>query len=639
MKQFLQAIVIEGRQGKQRRLEFRPGVNIITGSGSKGKSTVLHIIAYCLGADRCDIPLGKTRDYASWYFLVLNVGKGRVVIGRKAPAVGADLSDQAYYAYGSTPLVPEPAYSNHSIRSACHLLGEVIGLPRGEFRLQDESVYDELDVARQNIEMSDVLPLLLQRQDVIATRRLWASFTDRSAKDRPEIMRIALGIVDPNLLQLRAQQNKLAKRKRAFEADERQQRSEHQKSRGNLELIWQQAVLAGVVPPHPLGAVDQARAAVEALKSASDVELAKSLSAVDNKPLLDLDAKSGELRRELRRIHRDLQQIYRLRKFAREATAALQVESSRMRVVDVLGTQPHGGIACPLCGSGVGESTTAVLAEMQTELDAELEFTASIPPNLDDAESSLQKDHTRIRGELGTIERSLDALRKQEPALTFTKDRLDRERQIGALEGALRIMAPAPRRHPGRDAIEAEARDVEEKLASLRSVREAPDVMRLLSSNMTSIAREFNKINLGDGSLSFDANLSTLVREQGSRKEPLPILGGAEIHVMYHVAAFLGFHAYLSSPEARSFVPRFVVFDQPSQAYFPAESDQEGPDMEAVRSIYELIFRYSARVGERVQIIALDHADFSQNDEQFRAARLDWHGSDGLIQADDEPTT
>jgi hypothetical protein len=632
MTHFLEAIIIEGREGKQRRLGFRPGVNIITGGGSKGKSTVLHIIAYCLGATRCDIPVGKVRDYASWYFLVLNAGKGRALIGRKAPAIGAKVSDEAYFDQGSDPTVPRPVFSNHSVWSACRSLGELIGLPRGEFRLQDNSIYEDLDVVHGSLEMQDVLPLLLQPQDVIATSRLFASFTERPAKDRTEMMKIALGIVSPNFLHLRAQRDKLTKRKRAFEREEKVQKEIYQKAMSNLGHIWQQAIFAGVVVSRPLTSPDQVRTEVENLKTVSTVEV--SLSATDKALLAELDSRSQTLRREMRQISRDLHQIDRLKQVAREAELSLHAESSRMRVVDLLGVPMQTDVVCPLCGSGFGENAVSVLAEMQTELDAELAFTASIPPRLDTAESTLQDKAVRIRKDLREVERRLDDLRKQEPALTLTQERVERERKIGSLETALGAMTTAPGRHSGLDAVDAELNEVENKLQSLPEEREALNVARALSSRMTSVAREFEKMNLNDGFLKFDDTFSTIEREQGGKRELLDILGGAEIYVMHHIAAFLGMHEYLSEPETKSFVPRFLVFDQPSQAYFPAESDQNRTDMVAVRAIYDLIFRFVARLENRIQIIVLDHADFSGEDEQFDDVRINWHGNDGLINDD-----
>lgn len=633
MTQFLEAIIIEGHSGKQRRLPFQPGVNVITGIGSKGKSTILHIIAYCLGAERCDIPVGRTRDYADWYFLLLNLGKGRALIGRRAPPTGSQVSEEAYFAHGSSPEVPRPVTSNHTIWSACRYLAELLGLPRGEFRLHDRSMYDDLATDYGTVEVRDLLPLVLQPQDIIATRRLFASFTDRPAKDRFEIMKIALGIVSPRLLQLRAQRDRLIRHRRGLEREAKLQQENYESAMSRLGSVWQQAVFAGVVTSGPLISPDQVRLEVEKLKAASTAEIATVVT--DNKALAGLEARSQELRRELRQVQRDLRQIGQLKQLARETAHSIQGESSRMRVVDVLGVPMQTDVPCPMCGANLGTTTLTTLAEMQTELEAELAFTASIPRNLDNAESTLQADDLRLRREIREVERELDGLRKQEPALTLTQERVERERKIGALEAALSGIPAMPNREPRRDALDAELNDVEGQLKSLPAEREALDVERALSSRITAIARQFERMNLEGGLLSFDSTFSTLEREQNGKREPLRILGGAEIFVMYHISAFLGLHEYLSQPDTSSFVPRLVVFDQPSQAYFPAESDRQGTDIDAVRSIYDVIFRCAERLENRFQIIALDHADFSDEDERFRQVRVDWHGVDGLIPEED----
>ena len=68
----------------------------------------------------------------------------------------------------------------------------------------------------------------------------------------------------------------------------------------------------------------------------------------------------------------------------------------------------------------------------------------------------------------------------------------------------------------------------------------------------------------------------------------------------------------------QSSVPNFVVFDQPSQVYFPHESsdDSEVPnlgdlDREAVKSIFTTMAKCISNVNNNLQILVLEHADAS----------------------------
>src|SRR5215467_14430780 len=69
-----------------RVLDFRPGVvNVISGASKTGKSAVIPIIDYCLGADKCAIPVGVIRENCSWFGIVVNTIEGQKLFARREP--------------------------------------------------------------------------------------------------------------------------------------------------------------------------------------------------------------------------------------------------------------------------------------------------------------------------------------------------------------------------------------------------------------------------------------------------------------------------------------------------------------------------------------------------------------------------
>ena len=55
-----------------RRLQFQLGkVNVISGASRTGKSAVIPIIDYCLGAGTCSIPVKTIRKYCEWFGVVV----------------------------------------------------------------------------------------------------------------------------------------------------------------------------------------------------------------------------------------------------------------------------------------------------------------------------------------------------------------------------------------------------------------------------------------------------------------------------------------------------------------------------------------------------------------------------------------
>jgi len=64
----------------------------------------------------------------------------------------------------------------------------------------------------------------------------------------------------------------------------------------------------------------------------------------------------------------------------------------------------------------------------------------------------------------------------------------------------------------------------------------------------------------------------------------------------------------------------FILFDQPSQAHYPADRDPEGSinalgdeDQRAVRLLFKLISDAANELAPELQVIVMDHADLKQD--------------------------
>ena len=67
-------------------VEFQPGlVNVITGGSKTGKSAIIPIVDYCLGADKCTVPVGPIREACSWFGILLRSEHGRHLLARREP--------------------------------------------------------------------------------------------------------------------------------------------------------------------------------------------------------------------------------------------------------------------------------------------------------------------------------------------------------------------------------------------------------------------------------------------------------------------------------------------------------------------------------------------------------------------------
>ena len=84
--QILELVLWPRQSGEPQKVKFRPGVvNVISGASKTGKSAVIPIIDYCLGADKCTIPVGVIRSHCSWFGVVVETDQGQKLFARSEP--------------------------------------------------------------------------------------------------------------------------------------------------------------------------------------------------------------------------------------------------------------------------------------------------------------------------------------------------------------------------------------------------------------------------------------------------------------------------------------------------------------------------------------------------------------------------
>ena len=118
-------------------------------------------------------------------------------------------------------------------------------------------------------------------------------------------------------------------------------------------------------------------------------------------------------------------------------------------------------------------------------------------------------------------------------------------------------------------------------------------------------------------------------------------IGSGANWLAYHVAMLLALHVFfLKTPHHP--VPSFLVFDQPSQVYFPralvdrADSSKDfewkDEDIRAVRKIFNAFSSVMDGAGNRMQIIVLDHAgDEVWGDFEHVYKVAEWRDGEKLI--------
>src|SRR5688572_14404980 len=90
-----------------RVVDFELGsLNVITGASKTGKSAVIPIIDYCLGSDRCSIPVQTIRNACAWFGVVVSTGSGEMLLARREPE-GQQSTGDMHLSEGVSVAIPK----------------------------------------------------------------------------------------------------------------------------------------------------------------------------------------------------------------------------------------------------------------------------------------------------------------------------------------------------------------------------------------------------------------------------------------------------------------------------------------------------------------------------------------------------
>jgi len=122
----------------------------------------------------------------------------------------------------------------------------------------------------------------------------------------------------------------------------------------------------------------------------------------------------------------------------------------------------------------------------------------------------------------------------------------------------------------------------------------------------------------------------TVIADTENGPLPLEKMGSGENWVSLHLITHLVLHRWFAKKDLP--VPRFVFFDQPTQAYFPPEVAEEtvkNTDKEAVERMFYLILEKVK--DSEFQVIITEHADILEKWYQEMVAEKWWDGVKKLV--------
>jgi hypothetical protein len=237
----------------------------------------------------------------------------------------------------------------------------------------------------------------------------------------------------------------------------------------------------------------------------------------------------------------------------------------------------------------------------------------------------MDREQHRLRGQaeeclerLGAVRAQIADLERRSETVRAEIYRADQvERYLGRLEQALTLYEIS-----GEDsALRGEIDALKERMTPLRAKVSERLIRETMQSSLAAVETIAGQIIPTLDAEWPDAPVRIVVPDltikvvQGSRDDYLWEIGSGANWLAYHVSVSLALQRFFLKTPAHP-VPGFLVYDQPSQVYFPKgvhsedvePSEWRDEDIEAVRKVFAAVSHETLLAKGRLQIILLDHA-------------------------------
>ncbi|MGA3797731.1 DUF3732 domain-containing protein [Pseudomonas fluorescens] len=640
----ISSIHIYSHDGQRRDVNFEvDGLNVITGRSSTGKSALSDIIEYCMGRSEFNVAEGVIRDKVSWFAVIYQFEDVQVLVAKPAPPRGGDSCRMAMTRTGEFVSPPDYAelIANTDDIAVTSLLSRQLGIPENRTEVAEQHTRVSYEAS-----IKHAYYYLFQKQGLVTSKdqlfyRQSEAFQPQAIKDTLPIL---LGASTNERYEL---QTKLRTAQRDLRAHAKlvdQSKQVVGNSRNMAVGLLAEAKAVGVLPAdfH----ADEIDQILEALRTAAQwVPVAMQPQAEDKAPKLELEL--AKLRKSRREIKAKIEagQNFERRTGGFEREAAEQID--RLASIKALPkNNATGEWQWPFAEKNLGMDTPiakALISEL-TSLEAEMQTVMGQRPHLQDylaEESQRLRDTNQLiterEAELAAVIAAntlLAQAQKQSDAAKYVSGRVSLFLEGYVPDNSLKQQQAEQRRK------ELRVKELEKALADIDVDDRLASILNSISAQMGVYNKRFQSefCNLP---ARLDLKRLTVVFDRPERQVPMSKTGGAENHLAYHLSALLALHWYCAKSESP--MPRFLMIDQPTQVYFPSEevykavdgsvetTEQSDADMDSVRKLFNLLYKFAVEDVPGFQIIVTEHANLRDDWFQQSLVEEPWSKPPALV--------
>lgn len=611
---------------KPRRLKFEPEkLNVITGSSRSGKSAIIPIIDYCLGAAKCRIPVNTIRNSCEWFGVIIDTPTGEKLMARREPGSQKATGDMFIIEGGKIEIPNSIPEKNTNAYSVKRYLDELVGLTDLDFEPEAES---SAFMGRPSFR--DLVAMIFQPQNIVANPDIFFYKTD-TYKHRNKLINIFPYLLNAITPELMAKKHELSELRRIL-----RRKNNELESVKKVSEKWLSEIRSKVSTGMELGLIDHhvghevSRAElIDLLKkvvSSSSAEIKVTELSVSNsvKELIELQKEESDVSMELSGQRKRLTEMTMLRETASEYKESLNLQRDRLQISKWLCKTHQENHDCPICGNQISKTKE----KLDTFINA-LKKVENEAGRVDTIPVAFDREYERVKVDIRNFVEKLKGVKIRIKALEQDSkeakqrqyDSLKASRFIGNIEESLKIYERV-----GSDSelisevnkIQSQVTNLEKELSKATVKAKVNRALAIISSNVNKLLPLLD-IERPDDPVELIVEDLTIKVLGVNRDDYLWEIGSGSNWLSYHVAMTLGLHQYFLELN-HSPVPSFIVYDQPSQVYFPkrlvVKEDEEedfdptysDEDIVAVRKIFNTMAKTIEKNDGSLQIITLDHA-------------------------------
>lgn len=558
---------------KPKKIAFKKGcLNIIYGNSQTGKSALISIIDYCLGSKETKIPAGTIRNKCKGFSLKLAVDDKILYIARKAEKNNKNSEEIKFYFGANKDKITQELLESIQLSDFKSRMNDLFGITSLNIALNND--YNE-DVEKKGQDKKDdrpsyrdIVAFNFQTQNIVANPNCLLYKSDLYIH-RQKIRKIFKYIIGAQTAEQLA--NDVLKESKKKELDKliyQQEREEffQNKTLKDSEQTIYKAIEKGLLKPQKINSsdVNEVKRLLTQIssKSIADMKLTKKQDIIISNKIRSVINEMDKLNNELNPLRLETSELKQIIELNNSANEQLNVKIERLSFAEIIKEYCE---ANPIDSEVLGDVN-------------------KLYNNLKDAENKLSLGDSKNKNEYFRLKLLKNKIRINELEKAVNKSNTLKnllENQNGNTnildDIYVKIISKAKTnldKLNNTKNLEQEIKQLEIDIKNL-----SYDLSAQTKTALSSIIKYANKFlpefaEFKELSYFSERDLSVYVKNTDDNEDYyLGETGSGSNWVAYHIGTLLGFHTHFIEKQLPVF--NFLVFDQPSQVYFPDDVNKK----------------------------------------------------------------